>query len=134
MAPTSSASFSIKGFLDAAPVTASWRDGYLMADEELSDQIDQLIADECTFLGLDGFSMRAGLSDPSAALLTVVRSFSRVTHANIKFVLDDRWDRIVDGDGTVMGIRRHGEPSGAQGDLQDSPYRDAPQSSVAPPP
>jgi hypothetical protein len=132
--PRSSASFSIKGFLRAAPVTASWRDGYLMADEELSEQIDQLIAGECTFLGLDGLSMKAGLSDPSAALLTVVRSFSRVTHANIKFALDDRWGRIVDGEGTVMAIRGHGEPPGAQGDLQDSPCKDAPESNASPPP
>jgi hypothetical protein len=129
----SSASFSIKGFLHAEPVTASWRDGYLMADEELSDRIDQLIAEECTFRGLDGFSMKASLSEPSAALFTVVRSFTRVTHANIKFVPDDRWGRIADGEGTVMGIRRHGEPPGAKGDLQDLPYSEAPRSSVVPP-
>jgi hypothetical protein len=128
VAPKGSASFSIKGFLHAVPVTASWRDGYLMADEELSEQIDQLIAGEWTFRGLDGLSMKASLADPSAALLTVVRSFSRVTHANIKFVLDDRWEGLVDGEGTVMGIRRLGEPPGALGDLQDSPHRDVRQS------
>jgi hypothetical protein len=132
VASTSSASFSIKGFLHAVPVTASWREGYLMADEEVSDQIDQLIAGNCTFSGLGGLRMKASLSDPTAALLTVVRSFSRVTHANIKFVLDDRWDRIVDGEGTVMGIRRHGEPPGALGDLQDLHYRDTGRASVAP--
>lgn len=121
MTPGASASFAIKGFLNAEPVTASWRDGYLIADEELSQQIDRLIADECTFLGLDGLKVEANLSDPSTALLTVVRSFSRVTHANIKFVLDDRWERIVDGEGTVMGIRGNGEPRGALGDLQISP-------------
>jgi hypothetical protein len=132
VAPSGSASFAIKGFLHAVPVTASWRDGYLMADEELSDEIDQLIAGGCVFLGLDGLEMKASLSDPSAALLTVVRSFSRVTHANIKFVLEDRWGRIVDGEGTVMGIRGSGEPRGALGDLQDLPSRDPQESSVAP--
>lgn len=131
MAPGSSASFAVKGFLDAAPVTASWRDGYLMADEELGDQIDRLIAGECTFLGLDGLKLKASLSDPSAALLTVVRSLSRVTQANIKFVLDDRWGRIVDGEGTVMGIRGPGEPR-ALGDLQDLPGRDSEEPDVAP--
>ena len=133
MAPSNSASFSITGFLHAEPVAASWRDGYLIADEELSEQIDQLIAGDCTFLGFDGFRMKAGLNDPSAALLTVVRSFSRVTRANIKFTLDDRWDQIVDGEGTVMGIRRPGESPGPLGDLRDVPSPEARQSSVVGP-
>jgi hypothetical protein len=127
-----SASFSIKGFVHAVPVTASWRDGYLIADEELSEQIDHLIAGECTFLGLDGVTVKASLSDPTAALLTVVRSFSRVIHASIKFDFDDRWGGIVDGEGAVMGLRRHGEPAGALGDLQDLPCRDSGRSSAVP--
>ena len=132
MTPKGSASFSIKGFLHAVPVTASWRDGYLIADEELSEEIDHLIAGECTFLSTDGLTMKASLSEPSAALLTVVRSFSQVTQANIKFVLDDRWGPIVDGEGTVIEIRRPGAPPGTLGGLRGSPYVDSAQSSVAP--
>lgn len=49
-----SASFSIRGLLHAVPVTASWRDGYLMADEELSEQIDRLVDGDYTFRGAMG--------------------------------------------------------------------------------
>lgn len=76
--------------------------------------------------------MKASLNDPSAALLTVVRSFSRVIHTDIKFVFDDRWSRIVDGDGVVLAIRAHGEPAGALGDLQELPLGDVGRPSEAP--
>jgi hypothetical protein len=123
--------FSIRGFLLALPVTASWRDGYLTADEELSEVIDGLVSGGYLFRGLDGRTELASLADPFAALLTVIRSFSQVTHANIEIPLDHEWGPIADGAGAVLEFRGQGEPRGELGDLHPCSVGDAGASSVA---
>ena len=75
--------FLIKGFIGSLPVSATWNGGYLMADTELLEVADILIRVGEQFHVDATRSIDAGLEDPLAAVLTVARSFDRITYANV---------------------------------------------------
>jgi hypothetical protein len=117
VAAKGSVSFRITGFLHQQPVTASWRDGYLTADEELVDVANELIDTGYVFVALDpDRQVPASLTEPFAALLTVIRSFGQITRAKIDLPLEHDWREIFDGEGNVFSFRIDG-PAGSAGDL-----------------
>lgn len=119
MGAKNAVSFRITGFLNELPVTASWRDGYLVADEELVDVANALVDSGYVFVtsGTDR-EVAAGLSDPFAALLTVIRSFGRITRAKIELPVDHDWHQLFDGEGNALWFRIDGQ-AGSAGDLDD---------------
>jgi hypothetical protein len=119
VAAKGSVSFRITGFLSQLPVTASWRDGYLVADEELVDVANELVSSGYIFVAEgSGHKVPASLDEPFAALLTVIRSFGRITRAKIELPLDEEWHQLFDGEGNELSFRRDGH-AGSAGDLDE---------------
>jgi hypothetical protein len=74
--------FVIEGIVDGRAVTARWRGGGLVADEELRRRVQVIVGmgEEFTLDDPSVGSVRASLDgDLTAALLTVLRAFSSVT-------------------------------------------------------
>jgi hypothetical protein len=81
--------FRLTGFIGLQPVSAQWRAGYLVADEELMEIADGLVERGERFEVPDGPEVAAGLEDPLAALLTLARCFDRITKATVNFESTD---------------------------------------------
>ena len=76
--------FRIAGFLDRLPVSAEWKDGYLTADPELFEMAELLVAAGEEFSAHGTVDpVKAGLDDPLAAALTMIRSMEGITKADV---------------------------------------------------
>lgn len=88
MAKTAVPHFRLTGYVGDQAVTAEWRDGYLVADEELMAVADSLVQLGAEF-GDEATSVRAGLEDPVALVLTLAKSFDRLTRATVEIEADE---------------------------------------------
>ncbi|MHB1988723.1 MAG: hypothetical protein ACYCSF_12205 [Acidimicrobiales bacterium] len=90
------------GYLGDQQVSAEWRDGYLVADEELMAVADGLVKLGTEFGGGDMPAVRAGLDDPVAIVLTLARSFDRITRASVELDVgeNERIETVIRGFGS----------------------------------
>jgi hypothetical protein len=77
--------FAVDGFVDGRPASARYADGHLWCSAEVAQLADVVVALGETFDPGDGGPVvRASLdTTPTAALLTVVRAFSRVSSVEL---------------------------------------------------
>jgi hypothetical protein len=81
--PDGSSWFVVRGEIDGQPVTARWLDGELRCDADVRGRADLVVAMGERFVH-DGHEITASVDDGfGAALLTVVRSFSRIRSVEI---------------------------------------------------
>lgn len=111
--------FRISGYLGGQPVAAAWTDGHLIASAELLEAARELI--DCSYVfRADHREIPADLSDPLAALLTVIRCFGRIIEAKIDLPVGDAWGPLLDGGGSSWVFwGADGHPVGSQGSAGD---------------
>lgn len=85
--------FHVVGVLDGEAVSATWQNGHLVADPELLDAANLLVAMGEEFTAEAMAPIRASLEDPLPAVLTMIRSVRRVTRA--EFIFDAATDRVL---------------------------------------
>ena len=97
--------FRLNGYVGDQPVSAEWRDGYLSADEELMDVADGLVQRGEEFGGNGTAPVKAGLEDPLAIVLTLAKSFDRITKTTIEISPDEneRIQAMIESFGLTEG-------------------------------
>ena|ERR1700728_4530454 len=110
VAKTGGPYFRIEGYIGDLAVTATWANGSVEADEELIDRARELVEGGWIFTapGLET-EIAAGFDDPTAAVLTLIRSFGRIRRAVIE-IPDDGWGHFLVSDGHATR-ERHDEVS-----------------------
>lgn len=89
MGSSSVSSFELIGRVGRDVVSATWRDGQLVADAALVRRADLLVGMGETFAAERGkLRVVAGLDEPLAAALTLIRSFDAVVRAKIELGSD----------------------------------------------
>lgn len=87
--------FELHGLVGDVKVSATWHNGRLMADEEVLDRADLLIAAEQMVSGSEEHGeVRAGLSEPFAAALTLIGSFDRISSARVLLGTDEENETV----------------------------------------
>ena len=112
--------FHITGYVRTLPVAAAWTNGHLVADEELVGAANELVTSGYVFEAGDGRLVPANLTDPFSAVLTVIRCFDRITHAQIDLPVHENWGEVFDGQGKAFVFLGEGRVPGTVGDLQGS--------------
>lgn len=96
--------FSISGRIGTLPVSASWSRDILVGDPELLERADDLVDQDYVFRLPDSpFEVRASLTDPLAAALTVIRCFDHIDRATIAVACPSGGSALVDR--TMEGAR-----------------------------